>query len=111
MPQGKIGWVGNRGEKKQVRVRIKGGRGWRQESTTNGGRDGVGSRTVEEKERMIVATGIAGIIVVSARKIKLNSLTRVTFEEIVLSGLKATVETLSIMTILKRLVHLSTICP
>ena len=74
------------GGRKQVGVSSRCGRGWRQESTTNGnGESGVGSKAEKEKERTVIATKFVGIIVISTGKMIINSLiTGVTFWEIVL---------------------------
>ena len=64
---------------------------------------GVGSRAEEGKGQTTVATAIKRTIAVAAGKTTINSIIiGVTFEEIVLSDLEASIEILSILAILNR---------
>ena len=66
----------------------------------------------EGKGERHFALATKGIIAVAVKKITLNSLIKgVTFGEIVLSGLEASMETLSMMTILNGVGQLAATCP
>jgi len=128
MPQGKEDGVGNIGERKQVTtVRVDSKRGGevgvdnraeegKQVTTAwvdskRGGEGSVNSRADVGKRQTTVAAATKGTIAMSAGKTTLNSLIiRVTFEEIVLSGLGTLMETLSVIAILNELGQLAGTC-